>query len=146
MTQFVLGFRFRVMLGQTQVALIRKRRPSWQAGKLNGIGGKVEAKDMGVWAPQHVAMSREFLEETGVHVPPDQWRQFGTLEHNGNPIYLFVSHGDCDIRSTTDEHVNWYPLTAIHDSGAMRNLAWLVPMALDPSNVTALIRDDSPLS
>ena len=46
-----------------QVILIRKNRPEWQAGKLNGVGGKVEPGEL-----IGGAMYREFREETGVIV------------------------------------------------------------------------------
>src|SRR5690349_13991679 len=36
---YALGFLFD---GTGRVVLIRKRRPAWQAGLLNGVGGKVE--------------------------------------------------------------------------------------------------------
>lgn len=43
------------------VLLIRKNRPQWQAGKLNGPGGKVEPGE----TPQGAAR-RELFEETGL--------------------------------------------------------------------------------
>jgi hypothetical protein len=36
---YVVGFLFRNNL--SEVALIKKDRPAWQAGHLNGIGGKL---------------------------------------------------------------------------------------------------------
>jgi hypothetical protein len=38
--EYVVGFAFDT---DGRVALIRKNRPEWQAGRLNGIGGHVEA-------------------------------------------------------------------------------------------------------
>ena len=38
MTKYVVGFMFSP--DKQFVALIRKNRPEWQAGKLNGIAGK----------------------------------------------------------------------------------------------------------
>ena len=35
---YACGFLF--SQDRTRVVLIRKRRPAWQAGKLNGVGGK----------------------------------------------------------------------------------------------------------
>lgn len=161
LTEYVLGFRFREHLGVAQVALIRKRRPSWQAGRLNGVGGKLETcdfetvlRDMGLGltrdfpesSPALYAMSREFCEETGLLVPRSEWRRFGVLTHLGHPVHLFTSFGDGEITSTTDEEVDWYD---VHDlqwrSDTMRNLSWAIPMALDPSNVFAQIEDNSPI-
>lgn len=42
-TIYVAGFLFGPMPRHNYVALIRKNKPDWQKGKLNGIGGKVEA-------------------------------------------------------------------------------------------------------
>ena len=39
MQEYVCGLLFSV--DRTRVLLIRKRRPAWQAGRLNGVGGKV---------------------------------------------------------------------------------------------------------
>jgi 8-oxo-dGTP diphosphatase len=38
--RYVLGFMF--SSDHSEVALIRKRKPEWQRGKLNGIGGKCD--------------------------------------------------------------------------------------------------------
>ena len=38
-TRYVLGFLFRDNC--TSVVLIRKDKPRWQAGLLNGVGGKI---------------------------------------------------------------------------------------------------------
>ena len=55
---YVAGFLFSP--DRSRVLLIRKNRPAWQAGKLNGLGGKIEP---GETPPQ--AMRREFREEQG---------------------------------------------------------------------------------
>lgn len=54
---YVVGFLFDQEL--QRVALIRKNKPRWQAGLLNGIGGKIEITDDN----PHDAMFREFKEE-----------------------------------------------------------------------------------
>lgn len=46
-----------------RVLLIRKNRPQWQAGKLNGLGGKVEPSE----TPHHAA-TRELKEEAMIIV------------------------------------------------------------------------------
>lgn len=60
--QYVVG----LAVNQGWVALIRKAKPAWQAGRLNGIGGKVEPGE----DPQ-LAMAREFEEEAGVATPAE---------------------------------------------------------------------------
>jgi len=54
-TQYVAGFLFDETL--ENVVLIRKNRPKWQAGKLNGVGGHVEARETSI-----ETMHREFKE------------------------------------------------------------------------------------
>lgn len=56
--EYVLGFMFNE--DESKVLLVHKNRPTWQAGKLNGIGGKIEAGETPLQA-----MEREFMEETG---------------------------------------------------------------------------------
>lgn len=68
----VLGFAFDESL--QQVLLLRKNRPKWAAGKVNGLGGKLEPGEL----PEQ-AMSREFLEECGLRVPPEKWVYLGML-------------------------------------------------------------------
>ena len=50
---------------ETQVALVLKDHPDWQAGKLNAIGGKISNAE----TPTN-AMVREFAEETGSETKP----------------------------------------------------------------------------
>mgnify|MGYP001610855211 CR=1 FL=1 len=44
----------------TEVVVVKKLKPAFQKGKLNGIGGKVEDGETSIFA-----MEREFQEETG---------------------------------------------------------------------------------
>lgn len=75
MSNFVLGFAFDVKTGG--VVLIRKTHPEWQAGKLNGIGGRIEPGEQPLQA-----MVREFEEETGVTTDPTQWRKAGMMRNS----------------------------------------------------------------
>lgn len=108
------------------VALIKKNRPEWQAGKLNGIGGKVEPGELA-----EEAMPREFVEETGRMT--SGWKQFLVLhESNGDIVhffYLFSSDDIYGLESTTDEFVSTYP-THVDLPNVLPNLRWLIPMAL----------------
>lgn len=56
------------------VVLVKKERPEWQKGFLNGVGGKLEKNE----SPLE-AMIREFFEETGQLTTPDQWIHAGEL-------------------------------------------------------------------
>ena len=53
MKRYVLGFAFDPRMDR--VMLIKKTRPAWQAGRLNGIGGHIEQDELSC-----EAMRREF--------------------------------------------------------------------------------------
>jgi 8-oxo-dGTP diphosphatase len=130
MTEYVLGFRFtqEPVTGRSMVALIRKNRPEYLAGKYNGVGGKVEPGEQ-----EEDAMVREFREETSVETAPADWRQFGLLEHDGRLIHLFVSHGPWErLVPTTDEPPAWIFTDDLAGAKPVQeNLRWMVPLALD---------------
>jgi len=69
MQNYVLGFAFD---NERRVALIKKKRPEWQAGRWNGIGGSIELHETA-----YEAMIREFYEETGLRLI--NWRKVATM-------------------------------------------------------------------
>ena len=124
MIEYVCGFAFGGEAGEL-VVLIRKNRPAWQQGKLNGIGGHVEQGES-----YHDAMVREFEEETGLNVP--HWDQFLTLEGVTWRCTFFRAF-DVDVfkvESKTDEEVCRYHVTELPEN-VLANIPWLVPLALD---------------
>lgn len=136
-TEYVVGFLFRA--GGTEVALIQKLKPAWQAGKLNGVGGKVERGET-----PHLAMWREFLEETTARVP--MWRKFCVLTHRDNLIHFFASSElTSELVSCTDERVQWYAVDDVRRATipVIPNLRWLVPLALDHDGVFVAAEDPS---
>lgn len=134
---YVCGFMFSPPNrdGERRVVLIRKNRPEWQKGRLNGVGGKVEDTDSSPGA----AMVREFLEETGVQTSTDDWRVITLYKGPGYDVVFYKGIRDIydddvtyEVVSKTDEQVtvvwaNYLPNDTIH------NLRWLIPLALDPS-------------
>lgn len=106
--QYVLAFAFDDL---GRVALIRKRRPQWQSGRLNGIGGKVEGSE-----PLVLAMSREFYEETGVQIEPEKWRAVGVMGKASWVVHVFTT--TCEAvrmaRTSTDEQVNLFVRSSMH--------------------------------
>lgn len=100
MVNYVVGFAH----DGERVALIRKNRPGWQAGYLNGIGGHLEDYDSTPLAGRQV---REFEEETGVCVLG--WTHFLTLHGEKATIYCFAAevHSDTldSLRTVTDEEI-----------------------------------------
>lgn len=121
---YVLGFCF--MWGGSEVVLIRKNKPAWQKGLLNGVGGKIESNE----TPSQ-AMAREWVEETGA--PSPAWNHFVTMDFSGAVVHVFkcVLTGFLEVKSTTDEAVFMFPVSAVPGSSIIiPNLRWLIPMAL----------------
>lgn len=133
MTQkYVLGFLFNE--DRTKVLLLSKRRPVGQAGKLNGIGGKVEPNES--WAD---AMTREFSEEAEVEGRWSHWTHRATLNGISGEgldyvvrVYEAVTlSGTPKAAALTDEPVAWQDLDCLGERPIMHHLAWLVPMLAD---------------
>jgi 8-oxo-dGTP diphosphatase len=133
---FVVGFAFDQP--KAHVVLIEKNRPTWQAGRLNGIGGKINLGEV-----PSSAMHREFYEEAGVRC--NDWHHFATIEgvdwqldHTGHTLArIFVFETSLQwvyekAKTMTDE-----PLVrlALRDLWEMHtrlipNLPVLIPLAL----------------
>lgn len=132
---YVCGFLFN-SLGF--VALIHKLRgPKEVVGKLNGVGGKVEADETPL-----EAMRREFKEEAGLDIR--SWFEFCVLDGPGWRVHFFydkVLDGGYDLRSMTDEPVHWHPIENINLLPVVNNLKWLIPMALDPRPLRAKVKE-----
>jgi 8-oxo-dGTP diphosphatase len=125
MINYVVGFMF--SKDKQFVALIRKNRPAWQAGKLNGIGGKVEDGEM----PRE-AMSREFEEETGVWTSLDEWTIRGRLESPESRVLILKAESDkvFEVQSPTDEKVNLWIMDGGVPHDSVPNLKVIVPALL----------------
>lgn len=130
--RYVVGFLFDE--GGKNVALIRKTRPEWQRGLVNGIGGHIENNETPL-----AAMEREFDEEAGAVV--SDWQHFCTLtgtgyDHPGRQtrtdpwiVYFFTARQDAPLETMTDEPVIWVPRKLLHQYKPVPNLDWLIPMA-----------------
>lgn len=125
--EYCLGFAFDE--NHENVLLIRKNRPAWQAGKLNGIGGKVEIGEK----PED-AMVREFLEETGVQTELDHWDFKGKLGGEGYSVLIFKMVSDLvyDAKTMETEEILLKPinLKEFQEIG-VHTLGWLVPMLME---------------
>lgn len=124
--QYVVGFMFSP--SRRSVVLIRKNRPNWQAGKWNGVGGKIELTDK---SPVH-AMQREFQEETGVPFVSN-WNHFATLRGANDVIYVYRTFDESIEHATTvtDEEVGKH-FTNDLPRDVLPNLRFLIPLALTP--------------
>ncbi len=133
MKEYVAGFLFDI--AKTKVVLIEKRRPTWQAGKLNGVGGKIETGES-----PHDAMLREFSEETGLTVL--SWSRVLLLRGRDWRVHFFRAFGVPDAtETTTDERVGVFRTAQLPDN-VLPNLRWLIPMCLDDDLVYPIVISD----
>lgn len=133
-TYYTLGFVFNPE--RTHVMLIRKTRPQWQAGSLNGIGGKLEQDES-----ESECMIREFREETGLFESP-RWKPVGERrrlsDENGGHLYrmrIFAGELPLDVmqkaHSPNDEKIEVTALdyNFINNEG-VPGLVWTINIAL----------------
>lgn len=124
MNKYAVGFLFNA--DGDQVALIRKLRPDWQKGLLNGIGGHVEEGESFL-----DAMNREFREEAGLDI---EWQHYMTL-YTTSPerahLQFFVAVGDPRAaKSVTDEQIEVHFIESLMTrDDVLDGLAWAVAMA-----------------
>jgi 8-oxo-dGTP diphosphatase len=115
--------------------MIRKDHPQWQAGKLNGVGGKCNAGESLL-----DAMKREFGEEAGIYI--DTWELILTLRglspgdgkhfQAGDPfeVGFFRSFGYTHLCKTKEQE----PIEIIDVASLatrtdiIPNLRWIVPL------------------
>ena len=138
--RYVLGFLFDDR--RSKVWLMNKERPSWQKGKLNGIGGHIEDGE----TPEE-CMRREFHEETGVHI--FDWEHAVTLHCQKVEMFIFRAFSDMEhfnaVRQTTDERPQCFFVHAVNTQyhPVIPNLDWMVPLILDSDLRTPIdIADD----
>jgi len=140
--EYVLGFLFNV--ARTRVVLIEKQKPEDQRGLLNGVGGKIEWK---IDKFPSDAMTREFLEDTGVNSTQIIWTEYCELfgeEWNVLVFKAFAEDSVLDaVESITNEKVAVYNINELGNYKTLSNLSWLIGMALDTTKkeyaVTAVI-------
>lgn len=124
MINYVCGFIFTSDL--SKVTLIKKNRPDWQKGKLNGIGGKIESTDISIPA----AMARECKEETDILIDSADWTHFSMEQGDGWVCYFFYAVSDTEPKTMEDEEVAQYNVTDISTLSVIPNLKELIPNAI----------------
>lgn len=132
MTEYVAGFYF----DQTYdyVLLMRKNRPDWQSGRINGIGGHIEPGE----SPWN-AMKREFREEAGLTV--DHWDRFAIVSGEWGNVHFFRASGNpWNARSMTDELVDVWPMRALPLDELIPNLKFLLPLAAHQKDVYRIVQ------
>lgn len=132
-TAYALGFLFmpdlpspRNQFQGHEVVLIRKNRPDWQRGLLNGVGGHVEDGESAL-----EAMTREFTEEAGSTTA--QWHPVVDMIFDDCIVHVFAARltESRSFPSKTDERIEiWNVSDVLGYPNKIPNLNWLIPLAL----------------
>ncbi len=123
--KYVVGFLLDPTL--SKVVLIRKLKPEWQRGLLNGVGGKIG--DVNPKETPEEAMHREFKEEAGVESL--DWTPYLTLQTPHSEIHFFRAIGNVHKAETKlDEEIGVYDVHDVMDRcDTIANLRWCIQMA-----------------
>lgn len=126
------------------VALIKKARPEWQKGLLNGIGGHIENGETPL-----EAMVREFKEETGLLTELSDWELYVHIvnEEVNYQLYIFrCFYNDSHLINLRNEDIQ-EPIYSCSVSNLplniIPNLRWLIPLALDKTIKFPLLLQDT---
>ena len=125
---YVCGFVFNTTL--SDVLLIRKLRPDWQAGRLNGIGGRIDPGE-----DPRTAMSRECRQECGLAIDPQDWHPLAAVYKAERFLVHFYHVATPEIgeaRSLTEEQVQRRKVADLMLLDTVRHVRWLICLAVDP--------------
>lgn len=127
MNRYVVGFLFDTK--KTVVLLVEKKRPEWQKGLLNGVGGSIEEGE----TPEQT-MHREAREEVGL---TPGWIQKGVMKGINNDgsefeCYLFYAYDDMIFSCTQgeDEVPDVYLIESLDGYKTIENLKYLIPYGI----------------
>lgn len=123
---YVVGFLFN--RSGDMVAMVQKRRPTWQAGYFNGCGGRVKPSET-----VQQAMVRECREEMGAQTDIADWRVIAIQHFPAGQVFYFASFNDDafgQVRTLTDEMVRFLPVTRLADFPVVANANYLIPLAI----------------
>ena len=108
-----------------QVVLMKRTRPSWQAGRVNALGGGILVGETAASAAR-----REVREECGVDV--EEWSEVLVWEDAEYRMHVMraMSSRATEARTLEDQEVFLASVDALPEN-VIDNLRWLVPLALD---------------
>jgi 8-oxo-dGTP pyrophosphatase MutT (NUDIX family) len=111
--------------------MVLKARPTWQKGRYNFPGGKLEEAEL-IFA----AASREFAEETAIKIRPSKWFKSAELVGLDWTVYVMRTSERIDetlLSGQPDEPVTVHRLEEIIESPHMyiENVAWLAAHYMD---------------
>lgn len=127
MEKYTVGFLFSE--NRDWVVLIKKERPHWQKGLLNGVGGHIEEGE----TPKECFI-REFEEEAGVRLPESEVSEYCTMTFKEVIVYcfrVFNSELMLDISTKTDEQVCRYEVCGLSRLKTVQSVPRLISIALD---------------
>lgn len=128
---------------RTKVVLLRKNRPAWQVGKLNGPGGLIESRRN---ERPLDAMVREWAEEVEGHAI-FYWELVAELICEHATVYFYRAFDTAAVnaaRTRTDEAVEVVDLADVGKLPVVANMRWLIPLAADPCVTLPLVLIDAP--
>jgi 8-oxo-dGTP diphosphatase len=126
MNHYVTGFMF--SKDMRKVLLINKLQPPWQAGKFNGLGGKIEKNES-----SQMAMVREFTEECGLKTHTTDWKELLNIicpqEYH---VTFFYTRSDNIYlaKSLEAEQLTIFDTYQLPEN-IIENLSWIIPMCLN---------------
>lgn len=104
--QYVMGL---IIDTTDRVLLIKKKRPSHQVGKWNGLGGKVEDNETIT-----AAMSRETKEESNLDIPENSWTLMYSGSQPSGSLFVFITYINPELmdsaKQMTDEIISVFPI------------------------------------
>lgn len=124
MEKFTLGFVFNS--DSSKVLLIHKQKPDWQSGRINGIGGKIEAGESAL-----DCIVRECQEECLLDIPRKNWYRYALIEQAIGDVVVFAAKFSKDMSGAKQndyEMIEWFDTLHL-PSNALSNLQWLILMA-----------------
>jgi len=118
------------------VLMIRKNKPEWQKGKLNGIGGKIKEGETPLQA-----MVREFHEETGEFLNASKWEHCIEYKCTFNEVDPYTVHFFASLcynhiwmsslKCPEEESLEIVEVNNMYNENVIENLRWIVPMLAD---------------
>jgi len=105
-----------------EFVLVRKKKPEWQKGRLNLVGGKVEPNE-----PSIDAAIRELQEETGLMAKSIVF--CGQIQDKDTRIDCFTCRVSKNELSQDIEEVAWYKWADVkRDKDLIPNLRLIIPL------------------
>jgi len=135
MKYYVLGFVFNK--AKNAVLLIEKKRPEWQAGYWNGIGGKIEENETPV-----EAIEREAWEEMGLHHIFDHALTFVCPGGTVFVYYTVLDWPNISFKQKEDEPLKVWPVNFLPEK-VMASLRWLIPVCLSSIQFPILVQQNT---